>query len=194
MGIAFLSHARTRVCPVCDSVQPGLLHADLRFTDCGDRRAGLASAGHRKRTPIGCYQHLGAKARLDALKLQLNPHFLFNALNALGGLVGEQRAAEAQEMISRISTFLRNSLESISAHGEYRALEEELETVQAYLSIESVRFAERLDVRFECDEGLSTALVPAFSIAATSGERHQAHGRACLQPSHDRYLGCRLCQ
>lgn len=67
-------------------------------------------------------------------------------------------------MISRISTFLRNSLESISAHGEYRALEEDLETVQAYLSIESVRFAERLDVRFECDEGLSTALVPAFLL------------------------------
>lgn len=101
-------------------------------------------------------------ARLTALQLQLNPHFLFNALNALNTLVGDARSHEAQEMISRLSTFLRSSLAFDS--GQYITLERELETVQAYLDIETVRFGDHLQVQFECAPEVAETFVPPFVL------------------------------
>ncbi len=102
------------------------------------------------------------QAKLNALKLQLNPHFLFNALNAVNTLVGDARSEQAQELIARLSVFLRSSL--ASDEGVYITLERELETVQAYLDIEAVRFGEHLQVHFDCDPALADALVPAFVL------------------------------
>ena len=102
------------------------------------------------------------QAQLAALRFQLNPHFLFNTLNAISTLVMEAGAVEAEAMISKLSDFLRASL--ASEPGDFITLEEELETTQAYLDIESVRFGARLAVEFACAPGLGDALVPSLLL------------------------------
>ena len=102
------------------------------------------------------------QAQLAALRFQLNPHFLFNTLNAISTLVVEAGATEAEAMIGKLSDFLRASLSADP--GDFIALEDEFETVQAYLDIESVRFGERLDVHYVCETGLSGALVPSLIL------------------------------
>jgi signal transduction histidine kinase len=102
------------------------------------------------------------QAQLAALRFQLNPHFLFNTLNAISTLVVEAGATEAEAMIGKLSDFLRASLSADP--GDFIALEDEFETVQAYMDIESVRFGERLDVHYACEPGLSGALVPSLIL------------------------------
>ena len=102
------------------------------------------------------------QAQLAALRFQLNPHFLFNTLNAISTLVVEAGATEAEAMIGKLSDFLRASLSSDP--GDFIALEDEFETVQAYMDIESVRFGDRLDVRYVCGPDLSDALVPSLIL------------------------------
>jgi signal transduction histidine kinase len=101
-------------------------------------------------------------ARLAALRLQLNPHFLFNTLNAIETLVAEARVTQAEEMITRLSDFLRASLSVDPA--DLVALAQELDTIQAYLNIESVRFGDRLEVQYACEPGLAEAQVPSMIL------------------------------
>jgi hypothetical protein len=102
------------------------------------------------------------QARLTALRYQLNPHFLFNTLNAISTLAADLGAHEAEEMIARLADFMRASLSS-SMDGSI-TLAGELETTQAYLAIESVRFGERLVVDYLCQPNLSDALVPCLIL------------------------------
>ena len=102
-----------------------------------------------------------ASARLQTLRLQLNPHFLFNALNSIASLVHSD-AAKADTAISALSSFLRASL-SVS-RGEETSLENELRLVDAYLEIELLRF-DWLTVDLDVpDDGLRSACVPAFAL------------------------------
>jgi sensor histidine kinase YesM len=101
-------------------------------------------------------------AQLAALRFQLNPHFLFNSLNAISTLAAEAGAKDAEEMIDRLADFLRASLSSEPQ--EFITLERELETVQAYLDIEFVRFGERMNVCYVCSSELSLALVPSLIL------------------------------
>jgi len=102
-----------------------------------------------------------AQARLDALKMQIQPHFLFNALNSIAALVHKDPAA-ADEMIGALSEFLRCTLAG-SARQEVPLLEE-LEFVRRYLAIELVRFGDRL----QCDQDVPPetfgALVPMLIL------------------------------
>lgn len=101
-------------------------------------------------------------AELAALRFQLNPHFLFNTLNAISSLIVTGRNAEADRMTMKLSDFLRLTLE---ADPETEVtLDEELATTQSYLDIEAVRFGERLDVVFECPADLLDACVPSFLL------------------------------
>ena len=93
---------------------------------------------------------MAQRARLEALRYQLNPHFLFNTLNAISTLVVEQRHAEASRMISRLSDFLRLTLSAPVV--DEVTLAEEMNFVDRYLEIEQVRFGDRLQVQ--------TAVVP----------------------------------
>jgi signal transduction histidine kinase len=102
------------------------------------------------------------EAQLAALRFQLNPHFLFNTLNAIASLVADGRAADAEEMITRLSDFLRTSLSDETTG--LTTLGSELDTVQAYLEIESVRFGERMKVHYACDPGLTQAQVPSLIL------------------------------
>jgi LytS/YehU family sensor histidine kinase len=102
------------------------------------------------------------EARLAALRLQLNPHFLFNALNAVSTLVEDGRPAEANRMLARLSDFLRATLDS-SDEAEVR-LGDELTFARRYLEIEEVRFGDRLRVDFDISPETEEALVPPMIL------------------------------
>lgn len=87
-----------------------------------------------------------SKAQLNALKMQLHPHFLFNALNSISALQSENAEA-AQEMTARLGDFLRMTLENVGAHEV--TLEREIEFTRCYLEIEKVRFGRRLETNIE---------------------------------------------
>lgn len=102
------------------------------------------------------------EAQLAALRFQINPHFLFNALNAVTSLVGGGRNAEAVAVVSRLSSFFRASLGAPA--GALLPLQEELDVVGSYLEIEAARFGERLAVEIEAPEALYPALIPHFLL------------------------------
>jgi len=97
-------------------------------------------------------------AQLSALKMQLQPHFLFNTLGAITVLVQQQKTAEAEAMIARLGDLLRLTLEDVEA--QEVPLWRELEFLRLYLSIEQVRFEDRLKVRIDSPPELSDVLVP----------------------------------
>ncbi|HEY0372564.1 MAG TPA: histidine kinase [Thermoanaerobaculia bacterium] len=98
-----------------------------------------------------------ARARLDALRMQLNPHFLFNTLHAVSALV-ERDPSGVRKMIARLSELLRHTLDSQS--GDEIALRDELAFLQRYLDIMAVRFQGKLRVTTSVDESASNARVP----------------------------------
>jgi len=103
-----------------------------------------------------------AEARLGALRMQLHPHFLFNSLNAITVLVRDQDTANAGRMLELLSDVLRQVLRTDQAHEI--ALADEIGFLERYLAIEQVRFSDRLRVRFDVDDALHDATVPAFLL------------------------------
>lgn len=97
------------------------------------------------------------QARLHALRMQINPHFLFNTLNTISSLVHENPEA-ADRMIVRLSELLRRTLD----HGENQEVElrEEIRFLKSYLEIEQMRFPDRLSVTFDIDARADQLLVP----------------------------------
>ena len=101
-------------------------------------------------------------AQLSAMKLQLQPHFLFNTLNAIMVLVRQQNGRAAEEMLSHLSDLLRCVLEDVEA--QEVPLRRELHYLKLYLSIEQVRFADRLRVEISADAAVQDAAVPQFAL------------------------------
>ena len=99
-----------------------------------------------------------ATAQLSALKMQLQPHFLFNTLGAIVVLIQQQKTAQAAAMVEKLGDLLRLTLEDVEA--QEVPLWRELEFLRLYLSIEQVRFEDRLKVRIVPAAALSEALVP----------------------------------
>lgn len=104
---------------------------------------------------------LANKAQLEMLRYQLNPHFLFNALNSIRASVDED-AARAKQMITQLSEFLRYSLLHESA--KKISLREEIEAVQNYLAIEKIRFEDKLEVDFAVEKAAEDFKVPCFLL------------------------------
>jgi two-component system LytT family sensor kinase len=102
------------------------------------------------------------KAQLSALKMQLQPHFLFNTLNAIMVLVRQQRGRQAEEMLARLSDLLRCVLEDVEA--QQIPLRRELEYLRLYLSIEQVRFQDRLGIEISADDSALDAAVPHMGL------------------------------
>jgi two-component sensor histidine kinase len=98
-----------------------------------------------------------AEARLSVLRAQLNPHFLFNTLNAISSLV-ESDPRGVRRMISRLGDLLRHTLEDTTEREI--TLDRELELLRRYLDIMEVRFQGTLDVRLQSDPSVASALVP----------------------------------
>lgn len=114
----------------------------------------------RERTRVA--ERQAHQARLSALQSQLEPHFLFNSLNAVSTLVAEHRNAEAQTMLSRLSDFLRRTLDTAATPEVTVA--EETDLARQYIAIQTVRFGDRLQVRFEIDPLTCDAVVPVLIL------------------------------
>ena len=94
----------------------------------------------------------------DVLRMQLNPHFLFNTLHTVGSLVRHERNSEAIRMLAGLSDLLRHTLESVGT--QRVTLKRELEFLERYLQIEQIRFQDRLAVNLSIDPQTLDALIP----------------------------------
>lgn len=103
-----------------------------------------------------------AEARLGALRMQLNPHFLFNSLNAIAVLVRDQNTSDASRMLELLGGVLRQVLQSGTRQAV--TLDEELRFIEKYLAIEQVRFSDRLEVRWFVEDTVRDALAPEFIL------------------------------
>jgi hypothetical protein len=101
-------------------------------------------------------------AQMRALRYQLQPHFLFNTLNAISTLVLDNQPRIATQMIARLADLLRRTLEAPDVHQV--SLQEEIAVTKEYLALEKVRFGPRLSVTFEIDPETHEALVPRFLL------------------------------
>lgn len=102
------------------------------------------------------------EAQLKMLRYQLNPHFLFNTLNAISTLILEQNTELANRMVTKLSNFLRYSLDNDPM--QRITLEQELQALQLYLDIEKVRFEERLSLQVDIEEAAKQALIPSLLL------------------------------
>lgn len=105
---------------------------------------------------------LADQAQLKMLRYQLNPHFLFNTLNAISTLVLEHDGRQANKMLTQLSAFLRYSLDSDPL--QKTSLAEEVRALELYLEIEKTRFDDRLQVNFEIDDDTLDARVPSLIL------------------------------
>jgi two-component system, LytTR family, sensor kinase len=101
-------------------------------------------------------------ARLKVLRYQLNPHFMFNTLNALNSLIVQHKGLDAENLILQLSTFLRHSLKNHTEH--LIPLKEELDALASYLAIQQVRFGERLKINWQLDEEALQQKVPPLLL------------------------------
>lgn len=103
-----------------------------------------------------------SQAQLKALQMQMEPHFLFNTLNAVTSLVAQARNEEAMKTLSHLNTILRVTLQRKAP--EKVPFSEELRVVESYLAIQHVRFADRLQVKIEATPEALEGLVPCFLL------------------------------
>jgi len=121
-----------------------------------------------------------AQARLESLRMQLQPHFLFNTLHTIAGLVRTNEKGQAVNMISGLSDLLRHALES--ADEQQVALKEEVKFIELYLDIQKVRFSDRLSVQIEIAPDTLNALVPNLVLQPLV-ENAIRHGISCKNSS-----------
>jgi two-component system LytT family sensor kinase len=109
---------------------------------------------------IAHLQRVAHAAQLRALRYQLNPHFMFNTLNSIAALISRREAERAEAMVENLADFLRAGL-SLDPHEDI-PLAKEIELQALYLSIEELRFPDRLKVEIDVPEDVRTALVPSL--------------------------------
>ena len=102
------------------------------------------------------------KAQLNALRRQIEPHFLFNTLNSIAGLVREEQNEAAVTMIARLSEFLRRVVND--SDRQQVPLAEELDFTEKYLDIQKARFGDRLAFTLDVPEDLRSAQVPSLIL------------------------------
>jgi signal transduction histidine kinase len=129
-----------------------------------------------------------AEARLDALRMQINPHFLFNTLNAVSAMV-ERDSAGVRKMIARLSELLRRTIDSRAA--DEVPLRQELELLDRYIEIMEIRFQGGLRAERRIDDDALDALVPHF-ILQPIVENALEHGEAGTIEIAARRDGARL--
>lgn len=132
---------------------------------------GLQRARHLEVTAA----HLNAqlsKAQLDTLRAQLNPHFLFNALNSIAVLARRGQAADVERMVTQLAGLLRHALES--SKEQVVTMRVELEALRQYLAIEQVRYRDRLVVTVDVPDVLLDRVVPSLLLQplVENGIRH----------------------
>lgn len=113
-----------------------------------------------------------SEAELRTLRSQLNPHFLFNALNSVRALIG-RHDAKAREMITSLGSLLRGLLSN--RDGRMHPVERELQLVHDYLDVELIRFGDRLRQRIECSVEAAACMIPGM-VVLTLVENAIKHG------------------
>ena len=103
-----------------------------------------------------------AEARLGALRMQMQPHFLFNSLNAIAVIVRDRDTATASRMLEQLGEMLRRVMRA--DRPQEVTLAEELDFVRQYLAIEEIRFSDRLRPAFDVDRHVLSAAVPEFLL------------------------------
>jgi two-component system, LytTR family, sensor kinase len=101
-------------------------------------------------------------AQMQALRYQINPHFLFNTLNSIAGLIEEGAATRAERMVLSLSTFMRTTLSLDPMHDV--SLADELALQEEYLEIERERFSDRMTFKVEIPDNVRDALVPSLIL------------------------------
>ncbi len=117
------------------------------------------------------------RSELKALRAQVNPHFLFNALNTIASLI-PRHPDRAEKTIEQLAEVFRYTLRR--SDREWVTLEEELEAVRAYLDVEQERFGDRLVVRLACTEAARGARIPAM-VVQTLVENAVKHGAGAIR-------------
>lgn len=116
---------------------------------------------HEKETALQATA-MAHQAQLRMLRYQLNPHFLFNTLNAISTLVLDNRREQANGMVGALSGFLRYSLDSDPE--QKVTLDQEIGAIKRYLAIEQLRFGDRLKVAIAVTPPAGTALLPSLIL------------------------------
>ncbi len=129
----------------------GCVHALSYFAEVRERESQAAKLAAQV-----------AEARLTALRAQINPHFLFNSLNALLVLIRDKDTANAERMLELLSELLRQVL--TSEHRKEVSLEEELRFLDRYLEVAQIRFSDRLRIVRNIEPQVLDALVPQFIL------------------------------
>lgn len=127
-----------------------------------DRRIKQVEQAREEKLKRYQAEKLASESRLEMLRYQLNPHFLFNTLNAINALVAINEAGRARDMIDKLSSFLRYALKR--ERKEAVDLATEIDAMGLYLSIETARFPDRLNVDYDIDENLRRARVPSLIL------------------------------
>jgi hypothetical protein len=148
------------------------------------RRLGSAIVEQVERFRADELKRLVSQAELRALQAQINPHFLFNALNTLYGTI-DRASHEARCMVLNLAEIFRYFLQG---HRTVIRLSEELRIVKAYLEIEALRLGDRLETEIIVGESLENTLIPILSIQpiVENAVKHgiaakQGHGRVCVK-------------
>jgi LytS/YehU family sensor histidine kinase len=129
------------------------------------------------------------QARIENLHIRLQPHFLFNTLHAVAGLVREGNSQGAITMIAGLSDLLRASLNTVDQPTV--SLAEELEILKRYLEIQQTRFADRLTVDWRIDSQVLNAAIPSLLLqplaenAIKHGLERAGHGMLRIRASQD---------
>jgi hypothetical protein len=124
------------------------------------RRLGSVIVEQVERFRTEELRRLVTQAELSALQAQINPHFLFNALNTLYGTI-DRTSYEARRMVLNLADIFRYSLQGDRS---FIALSEELRIVQAYLEIETLRLGDRLRAELDIDECARSVMIPILCI------------------------------
>jgi two-component system LytT family sensor kinase len=165
-----------------DKFENGLLSSIVLYAGILTISYALESRTHlaRAATETARLNEWLTKAQLDALRRQIEPHFLFNTLNAVAGLVREGRGDAAVRMIAALSDLLRRMLDDVTRHEV--PLREEMALIQDYLDIQRVRFEDRLAFTLDVPSELESATVPNLILqplvenAITHGIAKRASG------------------
>ena len=129
-----------------------------------------------------------SNSELRALEAQVNPHFLFNCLNSIRGMISED-PTQAQDMVTRLANILRYNLQRDRHHTV--PLASEVEAVSDYLTLEAIRFEERLRVHLEIDDAATQAAVPPM-LLQTLVENAIKHGIEEISSGGDLFIRATL--
>jgi hypothetical protein len=116
----------------------------------------------RQERELAEFRATAKQAEVDSLLLKLNPHFLFNTLNAISAMVVTARNAEAEQALERLSSFLRASIDGDPT--AVMPLEDQLQLVDDYLQLEEMRFGDRLMVTLDCATDIGDIAVPPLLL------------------------------